>query len=101
VRVHVDERGNGSYEICEPVAWDAIDATETLLARAARARAIVFGSLAQRNATTRATIERLWEGGLAPGTHGVRREPASAVRRPRVIRASLGMADVVKLSDAS
>src|SRR3954468_12585233 len=34
VRVHVDERGNGSYEICEPVAWDAIEATETLLAGA-------------------------------------------------------------------
>src|SRR3954470_16404108 len=36
VRVRVDERGNGNYEICEPAAWDAIDATETLLARAAR-----------------------------------------------------------------
>src|SRR3954463_5984516 len=60
VRVRVDERGNGNYEICEPAAWDAIEATELLLARAARARAIVFGSLAQRKATTRATIERLW-----------------------------------------
>jgi sugar/nucleoside kinase (ribokinase family) len=100
VRVHVDEGGNGSYEICAPVAWDAIEATETLLARAARARAIVFGSLAQRNATTRATIERLWE---------VASDQALMVcdvnlRPPHdeldVIRASLKMADVVKLSDA-
>ena len=60
VRVHVDEHGNGHYEICEPAAWDAIEATETLLARAARARAIVFGSLAQRHAVSRSTIERLW-----------------------------------------
>ena len=100
VRVHVDEHGNGSYEICEPVAWDAIEATETLLTRAARARAIVFGSLAQRSTTTRYTIERLWE---------VASDQTLMVcdvnlRAPHddleVIRASLGMADVAKLSDA-
>jgi fructokinase len=100
VRVHVDERGNGSYEICEPVAWDAIEATETLLARAARARAIVFGSLAQRNATTRATIERLWK----VASHQALMVCDVNLRPPHddleVIRASLGMADVVKLSDA-
>ena len=100
VRVHVDERGNGSYEICEPVAWDAIDATETLLARAARARAIVFGSLAQRNTATRATIERLWK----VASHQALMVCDVNLRPPyddlEVIRASLGMADVVKLSDA-
>src|SRR5687768_5688334 len=100
VRVHVDERGNGSYEICEPVAWDAIEATETLLARAARARAIVFGSLAQRNTTTRATIERLWK----VASHQALMVCDVNLRPPyddlEVLRASLGMADVVKLSDA-
>jgi fructokinase len=100
VRVHVDERGNGSYEICEPVAWDAIEATEPLLARAARARAIVFGSLAQRNTTTRATIERLWK----VAAHRALMVCDVNLRPPHdeleVIRASLGMADVVKLSDA-
>jgi fructokinase len=100
VRVHVDERGNGTYEICEPVAWDAIEATEPLLARAARARAIVFGSLAQRNTTTRATIERLW----TVASHQALMVCDVNLRPPyddlEVIRASLGMADVVKLSDA-
>ena len=100
VRVHVDERGNGSYEICEPAAWDAIEANESLLARAARARAIVFGSLAQRNTTTRATIERLWKVAF---DHALMvcdvnlRPPYDDLE---VIRASLGMADVVKVSDA-
>jgi fructokinase len=99
VRVHIDEGGNGSYEICEPVAWDAIEATESLLARAAGAKAIVFGTLAQRNDTTRATIERLWK--VARGALLVcdvnLRPPYDA---PDVVRASLEMADVVKLSDA-
>ena len=100
VRVHVDERGNGSYEICEPAAWDAIEANESLLARAARARAIVFGSLAQRNATTRATIERLWQ----VASHQALMVCDVNLRPPydelEIIRASLAMADVVKLSDA-
>jgi fructokinase len=100
VRVHVDERGNGSYEICEPVAWDAIEATEALLARAAKARAIVFGSLAQRSDTSRATIERLWQ---VAAPHAVLvfdvnlRPPYESVDH---VRASLAKADVVKLSDA-
>ena len=100
VRVHVDEGGNGSYEICEPAAWDAIEANESLLARAARARAIVFGSLAQRNATTRGTIERLWKA----ASHQALMVCDVNLRPPydetEVIRASLAMADVVKLSDA-
>ena len=100
VRVHVDERGNGSYEICEPVAWDALEATEPLLARAAQAKAIVFGTLAQRSAATRATIERLW-------TVSARRALMVCdvnLRAPyddvEIVRASLRMADVVKLADA-
>ena len=100
VRVHVDEHGNGAYEICEPVAWDALEATEPLLARAARARAIVFGSLAQRSQVTRTTIERLWK----VGAHQALMVFDVNLRPPyedlEVIRASLAVADVVKLSDA-
>src|ERR671932_1315357 len=48
VRVTVDDADNPAYEIVEPAAWDAIAPTETLLRRAADARAIVFGTLAQR-----------------------------------------------------
>src|SRR5918911_4194814 len=52
VRVTVDGAGNAEFEIVEPAAWDAIVPTEALLARAAGARAIVFGTLAQRHATS-------------------------------------------------
>lgn len=99
VRVHVDEQGNGAYEICEPVAWDALEATEPLLARAAHARAIVFGTLAQRNAVTRTTIERLWTV-RAPGAlmvFDVNLRPPHEDRE--IVRGSLSKADVVKLSE--
>ncbi len=100
VRVHVDERGNGSYEICAPVAWDALEATEALLARAAHAKAIVFGTLAQRSAATRAAIERLWSVAAQRALMVCDvnlRPPHDDVE---IVRASLRMADVVKLSDA-
>jgi fructokinase len=100
VRVRVDERGNGSYEICEPVAWDVIEASEALLARAARARAIVFGSLAQRHATTRTTIERLCKAGFGRALMVCDVNLRPPYDELEVVRASLGMADVVKLSDA-
>jgi fructokinase len=99
VRVRVDERGNGNYEICEPAAWDAIEATEALLSRAARARAIVFGSLAQRNATSRATLERLWSvAGDSQMVFDVNLRPP--YEDVDVVRRSLERADVVKLSSA-
>ena len=100
VRVHVDERGNGSYEICEPVAWDAIEATEELLARAARARAIVYGTLAQRGAATRATIERLWKVATRETLMVFDVNLRPPYEDVDTVRASLATADVVKLSEA-
>src|SRR5215218_8614177 len=49
----LDDAGNPGYDIMQPSAWDAIEMSESLLARAARARAIVFGTLAQRSEVSR------------------------------------------------
>jgi fructokinase len=95
VRVAVDDAGNPAYEILAPAAWDAIATTEALLRRAADARAIVFGSLAQRDATSRATIERLWESS-ATMVLDVNLRPPHDDRE--IVRRSLRRADVVKLS---
>src|SRR5689334_16216168 len=57
VRVAVDEAGEARFEIVAPSAWDAMEATPELLTRAAGARAIVFGSLAQRAPVSRDTVE--------------------------------------------
>jgi fructokinase len=95
VRVAVDEAGNPAYEILAPAAWDAIATTEALLRRAADARAIVFGSLAQRSAISRATIERLWD---SPATMVLDVNLRPPYDDREVVRRSLQRADVVKLS---
>jgi fructokinase len=95
VRVAVDDAGIPKYEIVEPAAWDAIAPSDALLARAAGARAIVFGSLAQRHATSRATIERLLDTD-ALKVFDVNLRPPYDDRE--IVRRSLERADVVKLS---
>lgn len=96
VKVKLDERGNAEYEIVKPAAWDAIELTDTLLARAACARALVFGCLAQREATTRHTIERLWEVAALKVFDVNLRPPYDDAE---IVRRSLVAADVVKLND--
>lgn len=96
VRVAIDEGGNPAYEILAPAAWDAIEPSEPLLRRAREARAIVFGSLAQRDARSRATIARLWESD-AMAVFDVNLRPPFDDRD--VVDRSLRRADVVKLSE--
>jgi fructokinase len=96
VRVDVDEVGNPTYEILAPAAWDAIAPTPALLARAENARAIVFGTLAQRQAVSRATIQRLWDAKALMVVDVNLRTP---FEDREIVRRSLERADVVKLSD--
>lgn len=96
VRVTVEDAGEPEYEIIEPAAWDAIAPSEALLRRAAEARAIVFGSLAQRNPVTRGTIERLWET-RALKVFDVNLRPPYDDRE--IVHRSLRHADVVKMND--
>ena len=58
VQVTLDEKGIPSYEIKKGVAWDNIPFTEELKELAHNARAVCFGSLAQRNAVSHDTIVR-------------------------------------------
>jgi fructokinase len=95
VRATVDDEGHAEYEIVQPVAWDAIVPTEALLARAADARAIVFGSLAQRHTVTRGTIERLWDS-KALMVFDLNLRPPYEDRQ--VIDRSLRRADIVKVT---
>ena len=56
VQVSLDDKGVPCYEICQDVAWDEIPFTDELQAMAQHTQVICFGSLAQRSATSRATI---------------------------------------------
>lgn len=96
VRVMVDDAGGPTYDIVEPAAWDAIAPSAALAGRAQAARAIVFGSLAQRHATSRHTIERLLESS-ALKAFDVNLRPPYDDRE--IVQRSLTQADVVKLSE--
>jgi fructokinase len=96
VKIALDQRGIPQYEICEPAAWDAIELTDALLRRAAQARVIVFGCLAQRNPATRGTIERLCE---TPALKVLDTNLRVPYDDREIVRASLERADLVKLND--
>ena len=95
VRVDIDPSGNPSYEILAPAAWDAIETSDELLSRAKNARAIVFGTLAQRNAVSRETIRALWETDALIVFDVNLRAP---FEDRTIVAESLQRADVVKLS---
>ncbi|MDE5894442.1 MAG: carbohydrate kinase [Muribaculum intestinale] len=58
VQVEIDQAGVPQYEIKENVAWDNIPWTTSLETLAKKAKAVCFGSLAQRNVVSRETINR-------------------------------------------
>jgi len=59
VNVTLNSYGNASYEIVNPAAWDFICDDKVLLDTAEDSDIIVYGSLAQRNETTRNTLYKL------------------------------------------
>lgn len=56
VQVDINKEGVPKYQIEEHVAWDNIPCSDTLLDIAHQTKAVCFGSLAQRNDTSRETI---------------------------------------------
>lgn len=57
VQVTLSGDGIPQYDICQGVAWDNIPYTEEIAALAPDTMAVCFGSLAQRNGVSRATIQ--------------------------------------------
>jgi fructokinase len=56
--VQVDERGQPSFEIARPVAWDFLEWTEEWRKLARKTDAACFGTLAQRATTSRDTTHK-------------------------------------------
>lgn len=96
VSVALDEHGVPSYEVASPAAWDAIEMFADLRRRARAAQAIVFGSLAQRSPTSRATIQQLCALNRLRVFDVNLRPPYDDVE---AVRASLEIARVVKLNE--
>lgn len=59
VRATLGDSGDARYEIAPDVAWDRIPVNEDALRAAQDARALVFGSLAQRSPVNRTALDRL------------------------------------------
>lgn len=99
VQVTLSGDGIPAYEICENVAWDNIPWSEELEKLAHRAKAVCFGSLAQRSAESRNTIlrflgtmdadtERIYDINLRQNFYSL-----------EVIEESLRRATILKLND--
>ncbi|WP_346863735.1 carbohydrate kinase [uncultured Draconibacterium sp.] len=96
VLVHLDENNNATYEICEPVAWDCIRLTESLMQKAKRSGLMIYGSLASRNPMTRETLLSLLD------YDGIKLIDVN-FRKPydsqTVVEKLLEKADIAKLND--
>ncbi len=94
------ESGQPSYTIHQPAAWDSLELTARWAQLAERADAVCFGSLAQRCAQSRQTIQTL----VALTSASCVRVFDVNLRAPfysgAVIRESLQLATVVKMNDA-
>jgi len=100
-RVSVELKdGQPQYVIHQPAAWDSLELSDEWVQLAARADAICFGSLAQRSAESRQTIQTL----AAQTSSECVRVFDVNLRTPfyssEVLQESLELATVVKMNDA-
>ena len=99
VDVLVTENGVPSYVIAEPAAWDRIAATPEALRAAAGARAFCFGTLAQREATSREAVRALVQATPARCLRLLDTNIRMPFATAEVVQWSLAHASVAKISD--
>ena len=98
VRVSFDEDNNPDYVIIPKVAYDYIETTDELLAVAAKADCLCFGTLIQRHYQARQTLYQIIEAAdkaIKLLDINLRRDCYSL----DTVTTSLGKADVLKLND--
>jgi fructokinase len=100
VHVELDEQRHASYEFASDTAWDHLTWTADWFRLAQPADAVCFGTLAQRSAVSRQTIQGFIE--ATPGT--CLRVLDLNLRAPHwtaeVVLESLNLANVLKLNDS-
>jgi fructokinase len=98
VPVTVDAKGVPDFTIVEDVAYDHIEATPGLLAEAAAADCVCFGTLVQRTAGSREALRRV----LAAAPRALKVLDLNLRRRcytRETVEHSLQAADILKLND--
>jgi fructokinase len=100
VGVSLDAKGKPTFTIHQDSAWDCIAWKTELESRITSSDAVYFGTLGQRGEMSRTTIRRALEVAKASG---IPRILDVNLRRPffdsSLIRESIGLASVLKLSD--
>jgi len=97
VEVNITQRTEVKYTIVHPVAWDLIEETPEALALARDAYALVFGTLACRDACSRKTLLALLAQTKALKVFDVNLRPPHYTRE--LIETLLQHADMVKLNE--
>ncbi len=95
--VRVDELGFPEFSIPPDVAYDGIEARNELLAQAARADAVAFGTLAQRSPVSRETLRQLL--GATRGLAFLDLNLREGCYTRETVTESLERADVLKLNE--
>jgi fructokinase len=96
VLVHLDENNNATYEICEPVAWDNLILTDSLVKKAKESGLYIFGTLASRSSKTRETILSLLETDAVKLIDVNLRQPFDT---REIVEKLILKSDIVKLND--
>lgn len=99
VRVTLDTAGHPVYDIARESAWDYIPWSAAAAQVVARADAIAFGSLAQRSASSRATIRRTVAATRAAAWRLFDVNLRQTYYDADVLTASLKLATAVKLNE--
>jgi len=97
VTVQLDAQGQATYIIPQPVSWDNIQPGETLNEAAINASAIIYGSLACREAATRDTLLNLLDETTALKVFDVNLRPPHYTLS--TIETLVAGADVVKMNE--
>jgi fructokinase len=97
VTVQLDKSGQATYIIPEPVSWDNLQIEDTLIEAAEQATAIVYGSLACREANTRDTLLNLLNETTALKVFDVNLRPPHYTLS--TIETLVAGADVIKMNE--
>ena len=98
-KAQIDANGQARFEIAAPAAWDFLAWTAPWQQLAEQTDAVCFGSLAQRSATSRATIRQFLR---AMRTEAVRVFDVNlrqSYYSQEILSESMRLADIVKLND--
>ena len=100
VGVALDEHGTPTFTIHENVAWDFLEAGESVLREASQADAVCFGTLAQRHRVSRAAIRAVLQAAPPEALRIFDINLRQHFWSRDLIVESLDLASVFKLNDA-